>query len=1301
MVRRGLKILGWLIGLGLLLLVSYACWLFGTSSGAGWLVARVNQLGTVQIEADIQGSLWGGLDLGDLRVAWPGGQAQTTHLHLAWQPQSLLTRKLAIDQLEIGAVRVTSATSAPAAATPLRPPLPVHKLWPQLPAWLFGVSADIQAFSVAELSFGAAEHTALVLGDLRGSLQFADGQLQGDALHVLLPCGSWDGSARLDLSRRQLAADLLWHGAPFVADWDGVHARINLDENLTGTLQAESLAGNAERITLQAKAALSFSGVTLMQLAATRSGAADRVAGTLQIDWGGGFRLGGDLQLTHLNLVAEAGWPTDLSGSLLAELTSSGYSGSVDLESFRPGLERGRLAGSVVGNWRGLSLTEVAADWLGGTVAGDLRLDWQDGFQLTGALQGRDINPASLVPDMSGRLQLQVSGALQVSPAGELSASWDVDLEHSILQNRPLAGRVTGRWQQHDLLLEALDLQGDGLHVKGSGQLSRRVELQFQVADLARLGRGWQGALEGQGWLAREQDHWRGAASGSLQQLQLEQLRAAAGRFRFDYPGPAADSSLELGLTQLTLPQGDLDEVTINGQGRLEAHQLAIKLAWPSGALAGDFSGGWSGDRWSGQVGALSGHEDPVGAWRLVAPAELVMSRGQLEVGQLQLLGEHGGVVFLTAKLQPKAMTGSLQASWQELQLGYFNPWLGELALAGDAGGELQLELQAGGALKLTAEIVAAPVVHWQGGKLVFDSSRLSLTWDETGLAAEGELKLAQGGGCRLVLVSAQPGRARLPDQGSLKASWEEVDLRQFTPWLPNEIALHGRWQGAVAGSLQPGKPLQLSGRTWITEGDLQWQAEDGVIDLPLRQAELTGSWQAGLAEGQLKLALAEQGRFDGTFRLPVGHADAAAPLQAEASFSLDELGLLMLLMPGMTNETRGAMQGDLRLAGSWSKPQLFGKLSLRGASAEVPALGLKLQDAELEASFDDSVLKLTRLQLVSGTGRLEGKGELQLSGWRPQHWSLNLKGSDVQLVNLPEINLEVTPDLQLSGTPELLSVRGEVQVPTLLANEVPRAKMIEPSEDVVMVDAEPEAPTRVFEQLDVKLQIKLGKHVAVKAKGLDARLEGDLVVATNSRGAFIGQGEIRVAQGHYAAYGIKLPIIRGRAAFGGGALQDPVLDVLAERTVGEVKAGVQVTGPPRKPVVKLVSEPTLPDTEILSYIVLGRPLGSSGGEQDSLMLAAGALLSQGESAALQEKLKRSFGLDVLEVQSGGAEGVQGSMVAVGKYLTPELYLSFGQSLFTRESLAKLRYQLSKRWELESQIGTVSGADLSYRIEFR
>jgi translocation and assembly module TamB len=58
-------------------------------------------------------------------------------------------------------------------------------------------------------------------------------------------------------------------------------------------------------------------------------------------------------------------------------------------------------------------------------------------------------------------------------------------------------------------------------------------------------------------------------------------------------------------------------------------------------------------------------------------------------------------------------------------------------------------------------------------------------------------------------------------------------------------------------------------------------------------------------------------------------------------------------------------------------------------------------------------------------------------------------------------------------------------------------------------------------------------------------------------------------------------------------------------------------------------------------------------------------------------------------------------MVTIGKYLSPSLYLSFGQSIFTNASEARLRYTISKKWELESRVaGERSGVDLFYKIEF-
>lgn len=115
-----------------------------------------------------------------------------------------------------------------------------------------------------------------------------------------------------------------------------------------------------------------------------------------------------------------------------------------------------------------------------------------------------------------------------------------------------------------------------------------------------------------------------------------------------------------------------------------------------------------------------------------------------------------------------------------------------------------------------------------------------------------------------------------------------------------------------------------------------------------------------------------------------------------------------------------------------------------------------------------------------------------------------------------------------------------------------------------------------------------------------------------------------------------------------------------------------------------------------------GQPLGKGSEQLPSLIQSAGALISAGESLVLQGKLKKLFGLDTLDINvPPGEDEVSRSMVTIGKYLTPKLYVSLGRSLFTDTTLVTLRYSLSKQLEIEAPTGTESGATLFYRIEFR
>ncbi|MDO8944731.1 MAG: translocation/assembly module TamB domain-containing protein, partial [Desulfobacterales bacterium] len=338
--------------------------------------------------------------------------------------------------------------------------------------------------------------------------------------------------------------------------------------------------------------------------------------------------------------------------------------------------------------------------------------------------------------------------------------------------------------------------------------------------------------------------------------------------------------------------------------------------------------------------------------------------------------------------------------------------------------------------------------------------------------------------------------------------------------------------------------------------------------------------------------------------------------------------------------------------------------------------------------------------KVASGDGQLTGEGELRLQNWKIAEYSGKLGGERFLTLNLPELRIVTSPALTFSGTAQTAKVRGEVKLPELLVRGRQTKAPLGQHADVVIVDAplsdERERPL----DLDLEVRLLLGDRVLVDFGGIDARLNGDVIVTARGYETINGRGKINVAQGAYAAYGMKLDINRGSLLFAGGPIDQPTLDILALRRSGEVQAGVRVGGTPRAPTVTLYSEPSMPDTDILSYIVLGRPMGSDAGQADLLMVAAGALLAKGESTVLQDRLRRRVGLDVIDIQSGDGD-LTTSVITVGKYLSPKLYISLGHSLFTGTNIVGLRYDISERWQAESTVGEESGVDLFYKIEFQ
>ena len=664
---------------------------------------------------------------------------------------------------------------------------------------------------------------------------------------------------------------------------------------------------------------------------------------------------------------------------------------------------------------------------------------------------------------------------------------------------------------------------------------------------------------------------------------------------------------------------------------------------------------------------------------------------------------------------------GEARLRFENVDLSLLGPWLPRTDLSGKGSGSGQVRWSPGERLELQAKARLSGKISREGLVLEVRRASAAVEGGEKGVSATVETELVRGS-FRGSFSSSVPLRLEAPDRGKLSLNWQDLDPGQLKAFLPPAVRVEGRLSGQLRGSLLPGRRLDLEGKTSLSGGRLQWRSETGRIGAEVKTADLALSWKKETLSGELTLALAEYGRIHGDFRLPLparlpASMEEKGPVRGRLTGEMKEKGLLTALFPGLVRESRGRFEVDLGVGGTWSTPDYSGTLQIADGGAFLLSAGIKLEKVEAKGHFSGDRIEIESFKAVSGLGSLQGSAKGRLKDWKLESYRATIKGERFQAVHLPELEVEVSPDLTLEGSPQKLKVRGKVLIPNLLATGFKNRAPVQPSSDVVIVGAPKAQESALPGALDIKVQVVLGKHVLVKAMGLDARLEGDVTVRSTGSENITGQGQIKVAEGTYSAYGVKLKITRGTVLFAGGPVTRPTLDIQASRTIKkaapvqtaksaqtlsseqEIIAGVRVTGTPQNPKVTLFSDPTMPDTDILAYIVLGHPLGADSGQASLLMLAAGGLLSKGESTVLQDKLKSQLGLSELSVESGGGN-IQQSMVTIGKYLNPKLYIGIGQSLFSNTRELSLRYDLSKRWQLESKMGAQSGVDLFYKIEF-
>lgn len=533
------------------------------------------------------------------------------------------------------------------------------------------------------------------------------------------------------------------------------------------------------------------------------------------------------------------------------------------------------------------------------------------------------------------------------------------------------------------------------------------------------------------------------------------------------------------------------------------------------------------------------------------------------------------------------------------------------------------------------------------------------------------------------------------PWQGTV--SGYELPLAALLPPSSGQGEYAGRIEGRIHAFGTPGKPWQ---------GELGLRIIDAAIIYRPQGAEPetlnlgNGGMAATATPERVEWSLGLQA-FQDTFLYANGRIARNGsndllhlPLTADMRMRAADANILPIVFPEI-DHAAGVLSANADISGTLAAPQVQGRLELSRGEFDSYRVNLALRELNLVADVAANKLDF-RGAARAGEGRLQVDGDFS---WRDgiSRGELSLRGQNLLVADLPEYHVVASPDLRFLIDGRNLKATGELTIPTARIQPVNLSGAVQVSDDARYVgEHEAESAGRFI--VDSQIRVRMGNDVQVDSFGLQGRIGGGVETVVRTADQPIGRGELSVIDGRYEAYGQKLAISRGRLLFDNSPLDDPGLDIEARRKIETVEVGLNVRGTLRAPRLTFFSDPSMLQSQIVSYLLVGKPLDSTQTGSAS-SIDTGALAAQG-GGVIAGQLGRRLGLDEVGVESTQSTGGEANRALVlGKFLSPRLFISYGISLTESINTLKLRYTISDKWILKTEAGEAQSLDVEYTIQ--
>ncbi len=530
-----------------------------------------------------------------------------------------------------------------------------------------------------------------------------------------------------------------------------------------------------------------------------------------------------------------------------------------------------------------------------------------------------------------------------------------------------------------------------------------------------------------------------------------------------------------------------------------------------------------------------------------------------------------------------------------------------------------------------------------------------SLSLERGHLAA----RLATEGMARpLLTLTAQTHGTGLAGSAVLRIATDTAHTAPIARSLTEDLLEDLQAELSASGTWTPSKGLQWSGRLERLEGlfnafelhqsgpsALHGDAAGAILDLSLQGGERGGGPQGAAA------AIRISGRAPFTATAPLalqakGTADLAH-LKAilDRVMEVDEYSLLSDL------KVKGESQFDLFLHGTYGEPLLDGSLHLVQGQASL----LGYQGAEdLNGSFilKDRTLSISEQSPLTGTlahGQLQAFGNLS---WRPgglDKYDFTASLNGFQLRDIPEgLDLQGTLNASLQGNEDGGRLQGRLQADHLsYQTEVKLSDLILRSalgDSGGLTGLDPDDPLDHI-RLDLDLDLRSPWSFDTNLLKMEGKPDGRFQVLGTlahpvPKGTMIFTPGGRITNIFPAG---DMVVDRGSLDFKGESERiDPVINLRGSVTsIPGYTVNLDIHGTLSNLTIVPSSIPTLRQDEIVAILInpgnvanvgTGAPSGAQGALTSGLASASAGLLSTLAFAPFQDQLRRTLGLDRVNV---------------------------------------------------------------------